>query len=153
MAIPVLWPEPCRKWVEWTEVPPTWSWESDIPPTHLKLWFSNERLDFCDFLNKRLKGLTMQINFHSLRWSYFKWQSYTHETLHLFPITKYIVFVCFNLKPCQFNISFACCSHALYSECTPEACRSYTKGWSNSTWLLGYRQIAPILSKTHRVYI
>ncbi len=29
-----------------------------------KFLLSNESLDFCDFLNKRSKGLTMQINFH-----------------------------------------------------------------------------------------
>ncbi len=28
MAIPVLWPELCRKWVRWREEAPTWSCES-----------------------------------------------------------------------------------------------------------------------------
>ncbi len=136
MAIPVLWPEPCRKWVRWTEekkhrhgavnlkdlewfwmkewsliscqvfsnlirhyrrkfgavwtgkwrfqevlnkrVPLMWPmcirekhlFHNYISP-HFKFLLSNERLDFCDFFqNKRSKGLTMQINFHSLLWSY-----------------------------------------------------------------------------------
>ncbi len=30
LAIPVLWPEPCRKWeVNWREEAPSWSWESE----------------------------------------------------------------------------------------------------------------------------
>ncbi len=28
MAIPVLWPEPCRRWVNWREEAPSWSCES-----------------------------------------------------------------------------------------------------------------------------
>ncbi len=28
MFIPVLWPEPCRTWVRWTEEAPSWSGES-----------------------------------------------------------------------------------------------------------------------------
>ncbi len=43
---------------------------NDIFP-HFKLLLSNERLFvFVNFLNKRSKGLTMQIHFHSLLWSY-----------------------------------------------------------------------------------
>ncbi len=38
---------------------------NDISP-HFKFLFSNESLDFCEFLNKRSKWLTMQIYFHSL---------------------------------------------------------------------------------------
>ncbi len=41
-----------------------------IFPPHFKFLLSNERLDFWFFLNKRSKGLTMQIHFHSLLWSY-----------------------------------------------------------------------------------
>ncbi len=40
---------------------------NDISP-HFKFLLSNERLDLCE--KKRSKGLTMQINFHSLLWSY-----------------------------------------------------------------------------------
>ncbi len=28
MVIPVLWPEPCRRWVNWREEAPSWSCES-----------------------------------------------------------------------------------------------------------------------------
>ncbi len=38
---------------------------NDISP-HLKFLLSNEKLDFLEFLNKRSKGLTVQIHFHSL---------------------------------------------------------------------------------------
>ncbi len=130
MAIQVLWPEPCRTWVRWTEEKKhqhgaggnlkglEWFWmkewsliscqvlsnlirhyrrqcravklanggfkkyyqlwpmcirekhlfHNDISP-HFKFLLSNERLDLCDFFNKRSKGLKMQIHFHSLLWS------------------------------------------------------------------------------------
>ncbi len=40
-----------------------------FPPPHFKFLYSNESLDFCD-KNKRSKGLTMHIYFHSILWSY-----------------------------------------------------------------------------------
>ncbi len=42
-----------------------------IFPPHFKFLLSEERLDFCDLKKKKIsKGLTMQINFHSLLCSY-----------------------------------------------------------------------------------
>ncbi len=42
----------------------------DISP-QFKFLLSDERLDFCELIvNKRSKGLTMQIHFHSILWSY-----------------------------------------------------------------------------------
>ncbi len=42
----------------------------NVIPSYFKFLLSNERLDFCDFFYKSSKGLTLQINFNSLLWSY-----------------------------------------------------------------------------------
>ncbi len=45
---------------------------NDISPPIFHLYYPMKGY-FCEFINKISKGLTMQINFHSLLWKYIKW--------------------------------------------------------------------------------
>ncbi len=99
MAIPVLWPEPCRKWVRWTEEKKHRHGAvnlKDLEIFWMKEWsliscqvFSNltrlymrtfwavklanggfKKYRIKGYRQCRINGLTMQIYFYSLLWSY-----------------------------------------------------------------------------------
>ncbi len=80
-------------------------------------------VDLCDFLNKRTKGLTMQINFYSLLWSYLpRVPIILTMTVHIYIyIYIYYIYVCvcvciyvyiyYIINTCPLLI----CGHSLYT--------------------------------------